>query len=128
MSQEGVFQTLIQDYGSAATQKQDPTGDKSDEAEKEVTDTPETKEAEEKQKGGKLTLDEERETGEVSWATYKHYLRAIGTHWWTLVIFSTLISVEGSRTVNSLFLGFWSARRLSGFSTGEYMGVYAGKS
>ena len=98
----------------------------STDAEKAAIEAPEATKAEEKQQGGKLTLDEERETGEVSWATYKHYLKAIGTWWWSVVIFSTLIAVEGSRTVNSLFLGFWSGRRLRGFTTGEYMAVYAG--
>lgn len=128
MAQEGVFQTLIQDYGSSATQKEVPGDEQSEEADTEATETPGTKASEEKQQGGKLILDEERETGEVSWITYKHYLRAIGTYWWSLIIFSTLIAVEGSRAVNSLFLGFWSGRQLNGVSTGEYMAIYAGES
>lgn len=127
MSQEGVFQTLIQDYGSATTQKAETKDEQSEDADDEAKHGSGAKEPEEKQEGGKLTLDEERETGEVSWITYKHYLRAIGTYWWSLIIFSTLIAVEGSRAVNSLFLGFWSGRQLSGFSTGEYMAVYAGE-
>lgn len=119
---------MINEYGSAsaASSKPKPSESDSDEPKLKQGDASTTKEPKEKQKGGKLTLDEERETGEVAWATYSHYLRAIGTWWWSVVIFTTLIAVEGSRATNSLFLGFWSSDRFANFNTGQYMDIYAG--
>lgn len=130
LQQEGVFQTLIQEYGSAATanttsvegESEELPSDKKAESEKKASD-----QEEEKRKGGKLMLDEERETGEVAWSTYGHYLRALGPWWWSVVILFTLCMVEGSRALNTLFLGFWAGRHCDNFSTGQYMAVYAGE-
>lgn len=126
LQQEGVFQTLLQEYGSAAVGNStsiEGEGQEKEAKEKKEAALPE----EDKQKGGKLLLDEERETGEIAWATYFHLLRAVDAWWMIGAAFMTLVWVEGSRVVTFLFLGFWSRNRFEGMSQGAYMGVYAGR-
>jgi ATP-binding cassette subfamily C (CFTR/MRP) protein 1 len=132
LAQEGVFQTLIQEYGSAATGNATSIeGEKGAENKADGSKT-EKKEAEvavleeDKQKGGKLLLDEERETGEISSMTYLHYLQAIGAWWMVVASFLVLVWLEGSRVATILVLGFWS-RDQFGMSQGAYMGIYAGE-
>lgn len=130
VQEEGVFQTLIQEYGSAAAVNSSSVEpEENPDAIERMTETSEgsVERPETKQKGGKLLLDEERETGEIAWKTYKHYLQAIGTWWWSLIILVSIVSVEATRTTNSLFLGFWASDHFEGLTTGAYMGIYAGK-
>ena len=77
--------------------------------------------------GGKLVLDEERNTGSVSWRVYYKYLRAIGSLWFIALIAATLIAGQGASVGNSLFLGYWSGSEIKGFSQGQYIAVYAGE-
>jgi ATP-binding cassette subfamily C (CFTR/MRP) protein 1 len=125
LAQEGVFQTLIQEYGSAATgnatsiEGEKGAQDKAEESKTEKDEPEVAVPEEDKQKGGKLLLDEERETGEISWMTYLQYLRAIDAWWMVVASFLVLVWLEGSRVATILVLGFWSR--------GAYMGIYAGK-
>ena len=132
LQQEGVFQTLLQEYGSAAAGKStciQGEGDGHSEDEKSRTDGQQAIVPEEdKQKGGKLVLDEERETGEITWKTYLHFLRAIDAWWMVVASIFTLVWLEGSRVATFLFLGFWSRNRFEDMSQGAYMGIYAGES
>jgi hypothetical protein len=116
----------MEDYGSRSEpQAEDKAKDPlEEEASEESSDDPK----EEKQKGGKLLIDEERAVGEIAWKTYHTYIKAIGAYWWTAFIFLSIVCVEGSRVTSSLFLGFWSQMKIEGFSQGAYMGVYAGES
>lgn len=127
--QDGVFRTLIEDYGAAGQSHASPAEAVDNEVEKETTASEENKAVdEEKQKGGKLLLDEDKAVGEVSWKTYLDYLKAIGPVWWGIYILLSVVCVEASRVTNSLFLGFWSQNKISGFTQGAYMGIYAGES
>lgn len=133
LAQEGVFQTLIQEYGSAAignaTSIEGERGAQGEETDSE-TKKEESEVAvpdEDKLKGGKLLLDEERETGEISWMTYLHFLRAIGAWWMVVASFLVLAWLEGSRVATILVLGFWSRNQFT-MSQGAYMGIYAGQS
>jgi hypothetical protein len=81
---------------------------------------------EDKQKGVKLLLDEERETGQVAWMTYIHLLRAIGAWWMVVVVFLIMVWVESSRVLTIMALGFWTRDQFEGMSLGAYMGLYAG--
>ncbi|KAL5511261.1 hypothetical protein ACEPAH_4476 [Sanghuangporus vaninii] len=72
-----------------------------------------------------LMSEEERNTGAVSWSTYKEYLRHAGGIIWAPVIILLLALMQGASVGNNLFLGFWTALSISGFSEGDYMGVYA---
>jgi len=132
LQQKGVFQTLIQEYGSAAVSNSTSIeGEKGDQNKEE--DLENGKEQvpiaaeEEKQKGGKLLLDEERETGEISWMIYLHYLQAIRAWWMVVIVFLILAWVESSRVMTFLFLGFWSRMKFADLSQGAYMGIYAGE-
>jgi hypothetical protein len=126
-AQDGLFKTLMEDYGSSAQNHASDDGKTHEGKDKIAGDAKEDPD-EEKQKGGKLMLDEERAIGEVSWKTYGQYIQAIGAYWWTAFIFLSIACVEGSRVTNSLFLGFWSQNKISGFGQGAYMGIYAGES
>lgn len=124
-NQSGVFRTLMEDYGTKTepqvkSQAHESLG-------MEASNESNTDDKEEKQKGGKLLIDEERAVGEIPWSTYHTYIKAIGAYWWTGFIFLSIVCVEGSRVTNSLFLGFWSQRKITGLGQGGYMGIYAGK-
>lgn len=132
LQQEGVFQTLLQEYGSAAAGNStsiEGEGDKQIKGEglEKATVQGVAVPEEDKQKGGKLLLDEERETGEISWMTYLHYLRAIDAWWMVVAGFFTLVWLEGSRVLMFLFLGYWSRNRFEDLSQGAYMGIYGGE-
>ena len=77
--------------------------------------------------GGDQFIEEERVTGAVEWATYKDYCKAIGSWWWIVLFLNLLILQQIAEVGNSLFLGFWSGETIPGFSTGQYMAVYAGE-
>jgi ATP-binding cassette subfamily C (CFTR/MRP) protein 1 len=127
LQQEGVFQTLLQEYGSAAAGNSTSIEGEGDAQVKgeglEKAEVPE----EDKQKGGKLLLDEERETGEISWMTYLHFVRAIDAWWMVVAVAFTLVWLESSRVLMFLFLGYWSRNRFEDLSQGAYMGIYGGK-
>lgn len=72
-------------------------------------------------------LDEERETGEVKWAVYTKYIRAMGSGWWAVIIAASLLLEQGATVGNSLLLGFWSGGSIEGFAQGQYMAAYAGE-
>jgi ATP-binding cassette subfamily C (CFTR/MRP) protein 1 len=75
----------------------------------------------------KIHLDEERNTGAISWATYGTYLKAMATggYCFLAIVTFSLIAAELAQVGNVLFLGFWSASSIPGFDKGHYMGVYA---
>jgi hypothetical protein len=72
-------------------------------------------------------LEEERETGPVSWQVYTDYVRATGSWIWIIVSASFLIMTQIVNVANSLFLGYWSGDDF-GLDQGMYMIVYAGES
>jgi ATP-binding cassette subfamily C (CFTR/MRP) protein 1 len=121
--QEGVFQTLMNDFGSTSTGEDDA----------KLANPGEEGEEEEKPKvaksgGGKLLLDEERELGAVSWRVYAKYGKAMGSWPWIGLIGTFLVLTQAANVGNSLFLGFWSGSEINGFGQGDYMGIYAGQS
>lgn len=75
--------------------------------------------------GGAVLMDEERETGDISWHIYGTYLRAMGAWWWALVILALLLLDQGATVGNSLFLGYWSSSAIKGFTEADYMAIYA---
>ena len=121
--QDGIFKTLIAEYGSQA---------KSEETNEEDMDKPkdkskeETKAGDEKMATGVITEDEERITGTVSWKTYTEYFKSIGAWWRIAVPLFFLIGQQICIVGNNLFLGFWSGQTIEGFSQGQYMAIYGG--
>ncbi|KAJ7123757.1 multidrug resistance-associated ABC transporter [Mycena epipterygia] len=72
-----------------------------------------------------LMQTEERQTGAVSWETYRKYLKFGGGVIWAPVILGLLTAAQAAQVGNNLFLGFWTASSLKGFRQGDYMAVYA---
>jgi hypothetical protein len=70
---------------------------------------------------------EERETGSVSMQEYKSYARDTGSYLWVGIIAVLLLCGQAANVANVLFLGYWSANSIEGFSQGEYMAVYSGE-
>jgi hypothetical protein len=116
----------MDEYGSSAKEKHEADDDEKPSG---ATEPEKAKGGgQEEDKGGKFTLDEERELGEVSWSVYTGYMRATGSWFWIAVIALLLVLTQAASIGTTLFLGFWSASTISGFSQGQYMAVYAGKS
>lgn len=74
----------------------------------------------------KIHLDEERNTGTLSWRVYMAYFNAMSADGYLLIALSSLVLAQCSQVGTTLFLGFWSASTIPGFRNGQYMGVYAG--
>ncbi|RDB25946.1 Multidrug resistance-associated protein 1 [Hypsizygus marmoreus] len=124
MKDSTVFASLMEEYGSLDTKKGGSklgTQVNIGQAIVESLDEKAKKEAE-----AALMQAEERNTGAVSWEVYKKYLRFAGGVVWAPIILGLLIANEGATVGNNLFLGFWTAQSIKGFSQGEYMAVYAG--
>jgi hypothetical protein len=119
LAEAGPFRTLIKDARKTEPIGEDPNFD----APTAITIT-----GAQAKTGTRLMLDEERLTGEVKWSTYTRYLKAVGNWWWAVIISIALVMEQAATVGNSLMLGYWSETRISGFSQGDYMAVYAGKS
>ncbi|THU93933.1 multidrug resistance-associated ABC transporter [Dendrothele bispora CBS 962.96] len=116
-----LFSRLMEEYGSQEKEKEDEE-EKQKEAEgKTAVDV---KKAEKKETT--LMQQEERNTGAVSWTTYKKYLQFAGSVTWGPFILTLLICAQVSQVGNTLFLGFWTGNTIPGFHQGQYMAVYAG--
>lgn len=116
---------MIKDFGSVSdARKTEPIGDDTDFGASAAIKTTELA----PKTGTRLMLDEERLTGEVTWSTYTRYLKAVGNWWWAVIISIALVMEQAATVGNSLMLGYWLESRISGFSQGEYMVVYAGMS
>ncbi|KAJ9110597.1 hypothetical protein QFC22_006715 [Naganishia vaughanmartiniae] len=74
----------------------------------------------------KVHVDEERNTGALSWRIYAAYFNAMSADGYLLVALASLILAQCSQVGTALFLGFWSASTIPGFNKGHYMGIYAG--
>ncbi|KAK0231362.1 multidrug resistance-associated ABC transporter [Armillaria fumosa] len=77
-------------------------------------------------KNGVLVRMEERNTGPVTWTTYRDYLRAAGGVIWAPIVLLLLVLNQCSRVGNTVFLVFWTTNGIHGFTQGQYMVVYAG--
>ncbi|KAL8287275.1 hypothetical protein RQP46_003727 [Phenoliferia psychrophenolica] len=125
-----AFSRLIAEFGSSTKGKKSEE-ETLDELAEEVTDEKAVTELKKKPRadgviGAKLMQDEERETGSISWSVYTHYFRSMGTIWWGPILFALYGMAQICTVGNSIFLGFWSAQSITGFSQGDYMAIYAG--
>ncbi|KAJ7580556.1 multidrug resistance-associated ABC transporter [Mycena floridula] len=84
------------------------------------------KESGDKPLSAALMQDEERNVGAVSWDIYRRYLRYAGSSfiWATILFFLTTVG-QAAQVGDSLVLGFWTAESIPGFTTGQYMALYA---
>ena len=125
--QEGIFRTLVEEFGSSVQNRPTST-DGEGEVGQVFEEDKEPEDVTAKHGGGKLLLDEERNTGSVSLQVYLKYLRAVDSWWYVGLCTTWLVLVQASNVGNSLFLGYWSGSEIAGFSQGQYMAVYAGES
>ena len=75
-------------------------------------------------RGAALMQQEERAVKSVSWGVYGAYVRASGTILNAPLVFTLLIISQGANIVTSLWLSWWTSNKF-GYSTGQYIGVYA---
>lgn len=128
VSRAGLFRTLIADFGFVATARDNELIGESEIAQPKDNEMAVQKDLTTAKSAVKLMLDEERETGEVKWAVYTEYIKAMGSRWWAVVIAAALILEQCATVGNSLLLGYWSNGSISGFAQGQYMAAYAGRS
>ncbi|TFK36263.1 multidrug resistance-associated ABC transporter [Crucibulum laeve] len=128
MNKGPVFSRLMDEYGSLeqAEEKDADTANPRRKDEKKGAADGESLEDASKKTKTALMQTEERETGAVSWAVYRKYLRFAGGLIWAPAILGLLILTQGAQVGNNLFLGFWTDKSIPGFEQGQYMAVYAG--
>ncbi|OBZ78499.1 Canalicular multispecific organic anion transporter 1 [Grifola frondosa] len=114
------FSHLMEEYGNL---EQQDTEIKDSEDTEKFAEPLERDEA--KSQEGALMQAEERLTGSVSYSVYAKYLRFAGGLAWAPTIILLLVLYQGAQVSNNLFLGFWTASSIHGFTQGDYMGVYA---
>ncbi|KZO98301.1 multidrug resistance-associated ABC transporter [Calocera viscosa TUFC12733] len=118
LSNGQAFSELIEEFGS-----QQQTKAPEEEDEKKVVKPGDAKLAE---KGPKLMMEEDRETGQVATKVYTEWLLAAGSIWWAPGILLIIALGQAASVGNNLFLGFWTNNSFSNFSQSGYMGLYAG--
>ncbi|ORX37805.1 P-loop containing nucleoside triphosphate hydrolase protein [Kockovaella imperatae] len=135
MGQEGIFRTLIDDFGTVKSESSGSSSesgedneakDKASDGKSAANHIPARTTAAAGGGGGHIIVDEERLTGSVSGAVYKRYLASVNSWRHIFVAAFFLIATQIANVGNSLFLGYWSAGSIPGFSQGQYMGIYAG--
>ncbi|KAK8067194.1 ATP-binding cassette transporter protein [Apiospora hydei] len=87
--------------------------------------TAETKDKKKKKRAPGLMQAEERAVASVPWSVYGDYVRAAGSILLAPLVFLTLITSQGANIATSLWLSYWTSDKF-GFSSGVYIGVYAG--
>ncbi|KAJ8496778.1 hypothetical protein ONZ45_g12317 [Pleurotus djamor] len=140
IASNGAFNKLVEEFGS-----QNKANVTSEPNEKSTKAVPQSKAPLNVSSSQPLMQDEERVTGAVAWSTYAKYLRYGGGIFWAPLILLLLILDQGAygrcnlslpdyyipsdslpalAVANSLFLGFWTAGSIPGFSQSNYMAVY----
>uniref|UniRef100_A0A0W0EY28 Putative multidrug resistance-associated ABC transporter n=1 Tax=Moniliophthora roreri TaxID=221103 RepID=A0A0W0EY28_MONRR len=118
-----LFSRLIEEYGKSEEEKDTDTIDSHSTLQdaKQIDAAPSKKAS-----GSPLMQDEERNTGAVTWSMYGRYLKYAGGIVWVPVIVLLHTIAQAAQVGNNLFLGYWTATSIPGFSQAQYMGVYAG--
>lgn len=75
-------------------------------------------------KGAALMQQEEKAQASVPWSVYSAYVRASGSIFNAPVIFIILVITQGANIVTGLWLSWWTSDKF-GYSTAEYIGIYA---
>lgn len=78
-----------------------------------------------KKKGAALMQVEERAVESVQWSVYASYIRASGSIFNLALVLGILILSQGANIATSLWLSYWTSDKF-GYSTGTYIGIYAG--
>ena len=128
MSQDEAFRNLMATTAQEEKEEAEEGGEKQlvlskDEKQEEAQKTLLSKKK--AKKAAALMTEEERATRSVSWGVYGAYLRASGTVLNGPLAILFLIISQGANIATSLWLSFWVSNAF-GFTTGTYIGVYAG--
>ena len=75
-------------------------------------------------RGAALMQAEDRAVKSVSWSVYAAYIRASGSILFGPLVILLLIISQGANIATSLWLSWWTSDKF-GYSTGQYIGVYA---
>ncbi|KAH8086808.1 multidrug resistance-associated ABC transporter [Filobasidium floriforme] len=124
MSRPGLLQSLMAEHGNNQADHGKTGSEETAIAEKEDSRTFKDK-PQDATSNTKLIMDEERNTGSISWRIYMAYARVMSKEWWFITSILMLIFGQASSVLNTLFLGFWSGQSISGFRQGDYMALYA---
>lgn len=121
MANHTGFQTLLATTAVEGKDEKDEsqvvTEDKTAEAKKDKK--------KKKKKTTGLMQAEERAVSSVPWSVYGQYVRASGTVLSAPLVILALIMSQGANIATSLWLSYWTSDHF-GYSTGVYIGVYAG--
>ena len=82
------------------------------------------KKRKDQKRGAALMQAEDRAVKSVSWGVYAAYIRASGSIFFGPMVILLLIISQGANITTSLWLSWWTSDKF-GFSTGQYIGVYA---
>ncbi|KAL0562890.1 hypothetical protein V5O48_019188, partial [Marasmius crinis-equi] len=115
--ESNLFFSLMEEYGRL---------EEREEKKREKKEPQDTKPAVATSTAKKLMQAEERNTGAVTWRTYKRYSQHAGGIVWAPVILLILVVAQAAQVGNNLLLGFWTSNSIPGFSQGQYIGLYAG--
>ena len=75
-------------------------------------------------RGAALMQQEERAVKSVGWSVYAAYIRASGSLFFGPMVLLILVISQGANIATSLWLSWWTSNKW-GYSTGEYIGIYA---
>jgi ATP-binding cassette subfamily C (CFTR/MRP) protein 1 len=126
-NRRGMFKQLMNEYGSLEKTSEDADNTKAAPAAvSEAGIAPVASKKGVKSEAQALMTAEERNTGAVTGETYLKYFRAGGSIAWGPAILTFVLLQQASQVINNLFLGYWSAESLPGFSNNDYMAAYAG--
>jgi len=125
LEKPGLMQSLIAEYGNGNDQEDEPTSGTGMALKAEKPQALKEDKGHNANSNGKLIMDEERNTGSVTWAIYLAYARVMSREWWMTISIIALILGQASSVLNILFLGYWSGQTISGFRQGDYMALYA---
>ena len=115
------FQKMM--ASTAQEEKEDTESEvKEDEVEDEKTAARKHKAA---KKGAALMQQEERAVKSVSWSVYAAYIKASGSIMSGPFVVLLLIISQGANITTSLWLSWWTSDKF-GYTTGQYIGAYAG--
>ncbi|PSK55267.1 hypothetical protein B9Z65_2656 [Elsinoe australis] len=118
MANDVEFQKLMATTASEEKQKDDDDEDEGDEKKPKMKSK--------HHKAGKALMQaEDRAVDAVDWGIYAAYVKSSGTWLSAPIVLTLLVIAQGSNIVTSLWLSWWTSNKW-GFSTGQYIGVYAG--
>ncbi|RDW64813.1 ABC transporter-1 [Coleophoma cylindrospora] len=123
-----TFDNLMRDHAGFQLLMETTAVEEEQEEEEKVNEDEvedEKKTQKKRRKGAALMQAEERAVKSVPWSVYIDYIRASGSLLNAPLVVIFLICSQGANIATSLWLSWWTSNKF-GYSTGVYIGVYAG--